>query len=414
MLQLLLLLLLALLPLLVLPLLAPPLLVLPLLVLPLLLAAIVELTSYPFVSSCSQLTFSEFLDLLPETIRQSVPQSELRQTFDDVDVNKSGDITMDEYFLWTLSTSTGDDTSALEQIFKKYDKSGEGTLDAAEFARVVEDMGFGSIGHDIFLELDADEGGSISYHEIIKMIKDRSVGVGRECKRLLTAIAFDGSAGTGVHLDTTEWVLDAKSSEQLRSQLQAYLLDQSAKVSDLYDLMTDHEARTLTRPTFLMALYEMGFEGDPNMVKDVFEQFDLDNSGTLGLDELYSWMNGKQQRVLLAKQLTFSMRRSDARPLNEIPWKTEGIRLELQRLLIHHNLCPLDLLRAWAEQDFSLRKTEVRADVASASYEPLLTGVCVWSLAVPQNDEDDRQRRVRVGEGARQDRKRDLPQRRRP
>ena len=111
---------------------------------------------FPLAQFYPQLDFAEFVAVIPVEQRQGFSEEQLREIFDSVDFNGSGDISMDEYFLWTLSIAAEKNSTGLEDIFKKYDKSGEGTLDAIEFARACEDMGFGAWGHDLFLELDQD------------------------------------------------------------------------------------------------------------------------------------------------------------------------------------------------------------------------------------------------------------------
>ena len=152
-------------------------------------------------------------------------EDDLRDVFDSVDADKSGDISMEEYFLWTLSIAAEKAGSGLEEMFKRYDSSGEGVLDADEFTRAVEDMGFGSVAHELFLEMDQDEGGSVSYVELIAMIQSRTMSVGRECKRFLTAMAFDRQEQV-VALDTATWEIQASTCFELRQQISSFVVSQ--------------------------------------------------------------------------------------------------------------------------------------------------------------------------------------------
>ena len=71
-------------------------------------------------------------------------------------------------------------------------------------------------------------------------------------------------------------------------------------------------------------------------------------------------MNGNKYRATMSKKIDFSMRRSDATPIDEIEWDQATVRLELQRLLIWQTLCPLDLLRVWSkEKEGEFNKKEV-------------------------------------------------------
>ena len=69
-------------------------------------------------------------------------------------------------FRYTLQVANASMNCGLQTVFRRYDKSGEGYLDASEFTRACEDMGFGAIAHELFLEFDDDLSGFISYGEV--------------------------------------------------------------------------------------------------------------------------------------------------------------------------------------------------------------------------------------------------------
>ena len=115
---------------------------------------------------------------------------ELRNLFDSIDTDGSGTIEMDEYFLWTLDIASNQGYG-LEVVFRKYDTSGEGTLDAAEFALAVEDLGFtATFAHDLFVELDDDNSGAVSYAELTQTLRERARSVSDGTKKFLTTLAF--------------------------------------------------------------------------------------------------------------------------------------------------------------------------------------------------------------------------------
>ena len=92
----------------------------------------------------------------------SEEEEELRNLFKSIDGNGNGTIEMDEYFLWSLDMASKQGCG-LVAIFQKYDTSGEGVLDASEFALAVEDLGFSAtFAHDLFVELDDDNSGAVS------------------------------------------------------------------------------------------------------------------------------------------------------------------------------------------------------------------------------------------------------------
>lgn len=98
--------------------------------------------------------------------------------------NGNGKIEMDEYFIWTLDVASKQGCG-LETIFKKYDTSGEGMLDANEFSLAVEDLGFSAtFAHDLFVELDDDNSGAVSYTELTATLKSRIGSVRDVCPPL--------------------------------------------------------------------------------------------------------------------------------------------------------------------------------------------------------------------------------------
>lgn len=302
------------------------------------------------VDGDQRLTFDEFCGINPD---QKMTNAELRELFDSIDVDGSGDISQQEFFFWTLSTAHESTGCGIEAIFRKYDKSGEGQLDALEFARACEDMGYGSIAHELFLELDKDEGGAIAYGEVMELIQGRQFAGGHKCKQFLTSLAFERADGDGkgVELDTTEWELFAETEAELRSKLEQYLLDQSARVSDLYANLTAAHTMELTKSNFVSAFFRIGFSGHVSLLKQLFDDMDSDESSLIGVEEMYTWMNGRMKRAQLSRDINFDLRDPSDPPLRELDWggddPTGTLRVELQRLLIRAELCPLDLLRGW-------------------------------------------------------------------
>ena len=71
-----------------------------------------------------------------------------RQTFGLMDRDGNGYVSQQEFFTWTLTVAADEMGTGLEAVFRRYDATGEGVLDAKEFALACEDMGFvlGSLG----------------------------------------------------------------------------------------------------------------------------------------------------------------------------------------------------------------------------------------------------------------------------
>ena len=83
---------------------------------------------------------------------QTASDKDIRDLFDEVDTDGSGTVSMDEYFFWVLGTASRK-SDGLGNLFRNYDTSKEGTLDAMEFNRACEDMGFTEVSHELFLEV---------------------------------------------------------------------------------------------------------------------------------------------------------------------------------------------------------------------------------------------------------------------
>ena len=121
----------------------------------------------------------------------------------------------------------------------------------------------------------------------------------------------------------------------------------SARVSDLYFLLTNGHKSDLTKTELLMGMYRIGFEGDQDLIFRLFADCDTDQSGIIGIDELYAFMNGRHTNTTRARELTFQRLGDDVDSLYELEWSGTVLRGQLQRLLMHFGFVPLDLLRAW-------------------------------------------------------------------
>ena len=80
------------------------------------------------------LSFEEFVVLQPAAVRKRFGVEQLRSWFDDADVDKSGALSIGEYFGWTLRNAAlkhGDHT--IRAVFQKYDKDNSGRLTLAEY-----------------------------------------------------------------------------------------------------------------------------------------------------------------------------------------------------------------------------------------------------------------------------------------
>ena len=136
-------------------------------------------------------------------------------------------------------------------------------------------------------QLDHDESGFVSLKELRALIEKQAIE-SPICKRFLTAASFSRSSkGEALlELDTNSWNLEAKTVEELRERIQTQLLMASASVRDFYVAITNKGRIRLDKKAFIQLMVGIGYQGDTNLLTQLFREVDDDGSGELGLDEV--------------------------------------------------------------------------------------------------------------------------------
>lgn len=198
--------------------------------------------------------WSDFERLLfRRSVRRRMSSTELRKLFDTA---RSFDATaaLEDFLIWSHQTAAklGNGITSVESVFKRYDHSAhsgvsDGTLDAIEFYRLAEDMGFGELADDLYSALDYDGGGSLSYREIcVQMTKAPVASV--LVRKFLASLAFDGARASGRHpayrgFNPMDFAFKDGDAEALRQAVHKMLAKQHAGVADLFEYLSADRAR---------------------------------------------------------------------------------------------------------------------------------------------------------------------------
>lgn len=195
------------------------------------------------VDNSHGLTFDEFVTIIPPRVRALHSDETLKEAFKMADVDSDGTVTKEEYFFWTLrwASENSGASHSLWECFKQYDTTGDGQLNLREFTHAVDRFGYGDLGHQLFAELDQDRTGTISYHELVETLKCRGGAYSPECRKLLTAMSFEGETiaharDAALDVDFTDqgvgWA--ATSVQKAREMMRERIMQNSAKPWDLW------------------------------------------------------------------------------------------------------------------------------------------------------------------------------------
>jgi len=364
------------------------------------------------------LEFEEFVAMQPTRVRETSSIQEIRSWFDAADEDKSGLLSINEFFKWSISKSEhGDGASILEQAFKQYDRDRGGTLGYTEFKQLARDMGFGELAAEAFAVLDADGSGSISYAEMLQQLRT-SVPRNMATKKLLFGCIWSWGAekkemaAQRPSLDTSGWHIRGRDAETVREELRKYLTESGAHVIDLVKLFDEDVGGLLEidEGEFMKALQRWGYRGLPSVVDEVFASLNTGGTAKIDYDELFEFVRGHRhaldarERNAMVRELTVDVPPNSPFTLADVAWdvepsareSVESLRILVQNMLITHNVGPDDLMRAWDRSgDKQLDKREFVTNVRrlfrqhSALWKRELHRVADAAFVEIQNDGSD-------------------------
>ena len=304
------------------------------------------------------LDFDEFLAMQPKQMRTRFTTAEFRQWFESADVDQSGQLSVNEFFKWCMSSASqvhGGDS--LESFFKRYDFDLTGELDALEFSRAAQSMGFTTGAYEVFKDLDKDGSGTVAYTELSQVLT-KELPNNTFAKQLLSTMALAcndaRNAEANEMIDTSKWVIRGRDSAHVRTELQALLKESQGTVMDLIKLFDDDtdDVITIDQLEFSKTMRNLcGYKGTEDVLTDVFVSMDTDGGGTIGFDELFEFVRGKRHSLdrRTKKELESQMRLVPPQggQLDDIAWDEEVLRRLITNTMLRCKVSPADLLQRW-------------------------------------------------------------------
>ena len=313
-----------------------------------------------------KLDFEEFHAFQPRCILEKFSRDQLRVWFDSADKDGNGTLCLNEFFMWTLeSASTAFGERALEMAFSKYDGDKSGYLNPLEFKGVCTTLGFGGQSNELFHALDTDGTGLLSYKELCGAFRS-AVPSSSATKQMLSAMVLEAMAeddkqdgGAKKLIDTSGWIIRSHTTAGVSMELRRLLQQSGALVGDLMPLF-DTDANPLDISIddmeFTRAMRNhFGYRGPQHVLTDVFRSMDTDDSGVIGFDELYEFIQGHRHSLDARDRRALELRLPlpAGLTLDELRWDAkEGVwtlRVLLMEMLAKCNCGPMDLLCKWVK-----------------------------------------------------------------
>lgn len=193
------------------------------------------------------------------------------------------------------------------------DVTSDGSIDALEYYRLAEDLGYGEVAHTLFKDFDLDGSNSLSYLELHAHLKSRPTGsaprrsISLVSRMFLISLAFDGARAPGrqsLALDVSRFHFAEGDAEAFRHAVRELLVSQTAGVSDIFEHLIGERARKqsslgrgrnvdwqMSKREFCVGFLRMGFHGAPAVLDAAFDQADQfsGGNGKIGFDEMYMW-----------------------------------------------------------------------------------------------------------------------------
>ncbi|KOO25580.1 calcium-dependent protein kinase 17-like protein [Chrysochromulina tobinii] len=326
----------------------------------------------------------------PASVHAKHSREEIRKWFDAADDNGDGELSIEEFFKWSLhkaSQKFGETT--LNTVFEKFDKDRSGYLNAWEFEQAATEMGFGGVADHLFKSLDHDCSGTVTYSELIASLQAGTTEVDVETKTLLSSLLW--TADVGVKSESNRSLKTAVDEVQGRDvptvmyELREVLLKHGGQTIDLMKLFDDDATNEyiIDDMEFTKAMRtRFGFKGTKKLLDNVFKAIANGRRAGIGFDEFYEFVRGKKHSFDRRLKLTDDMRLlpPPGTTLDSLVWDVNTLLVLMQQMMARCNIGPMDIMRAWdVDENRQLSKPEFFGHV-----EALLDGASrdLWASEV--------------------------------
>ena len=190
-----------------------------------------------------------------------------------------------EFIQFSLYDSLSRSAGRVLDLFKRFDRDGNHSVDGREFRRAIRELGFAPHFYSdadvdlVFAAIDEDDSGAIDLRELTKALRPSTVASNKHQLRKRTEGRRGQALGAHVKLVTD-------GSKGLLEQLSEVLVANRVRLIDLFRSWDEDGNGVVSPAEFSRALAVLGYAADERTVGELFASFDRDGSGELEFTEL--------------------------------------------------------------------------------------------------------------------------------
>ena len=302
-----------------------------------------------------ELDFDEFYCMLPYSLREERSVSELRQCFSDADSNGNGTLSINEFWLWSMSTAgQTHGVKTLEDLLRRYDTDKTGVLNELQFERMCMETGFASGADDMFKQLCGKRAGKLNHSELAEAIIKGAPPMAPASRNLLSQLWKTSDSEDEKRTASTpkpqpdakiKFHVTGKDAASLRASLQEQLRSSGLNTGlliKLFDCDADTSFSIDSLEFFTALRSRFGYGGSFFIIDEVFKQLDLDGSGEIGFDELYEFVRGRRHSLDSRSKKVWKMMCKvppwATYTLESIAWDQETLREQILLMMDRANV----------------------------------------------------------------------------